>query len=189
MVNFAYEIKTAVSAIELFQFYGFEVNRRGFCKSPFSSNDKTPSLKVYGWTRGWHDFSSGKGGDVIDFVREYFGLGFVDAQKKINDDFRLGLPIGEILSREQQLEADRKIAERRRQQQEREKAYNRLLKTYNAALDRWVYLDKLMRENEPKTPSELLINGKYAYAIKNIDEALCALEVATARLNTFESHT
>lgn len=185
MTNYADEIKRAVPATELFPFYGFEVNRAGFCKSPFAANDKTPSLKVYGGTRGWHDFSSGKGGDVIDFVREYFGLTFLEAQKKISDDMRLGFPIGEKLSREQQIEADRKAAERRQQQKEREMAFQRVLTAYHAALDRWVYLDILKRENAPKSPSEPF-NGAYVYACKRIDEAGYELDKATEKLREFE---
>ncbi len=188
MTNYADEIKRAVPATELFPFYGFEVNRAGFCKSPFASNDKTPSLKVYDGTRGWHDFSSGKGGDVIDFVREYFGLTFLEAQKKIDQDFRLGLGVGEPLTRAQQIEADRKAAERRRQQQERENAYKRVLTAYHAALDRWVYLDILKRENAPKSPSEPF-NEKYVYAVKRIDEAGYELDKATDALRRLESNT
>ena len=184
MINYADEIKRAVPATEMFPFYGFEVNRAGFCKSPFASNDKTPSLKFYDGTRGWHDFSSGKGGDVIDFVREYFGLTFLEAQKKIDQDFRLCLGVGEPLTRAQQIEADRKAAERRRQQREREMAFQSVLTAYHATLDRWVYLDILKRENAPKSPSEPF-NERYVYACKNIDAAACELDTAMNKLYEF----
>lgn len=187
MTNYAYDIKHAVLATELFPFYGFELNRAGFCKSPFAT-EKTPSLKVYSGTRGWHDFSSGKGGDVIDFVREYFGLGFVDAQKKINDDFRLGLPIGEELTPAKQMEADKKIAERRRIQEERRKAQESLLNARRAALDRWITLDIMRRKNEPRSPEERL-NEEYVYALKNIDKASYDLDVATVKLHEFLKNT
>lgn len=186
MINFATEINQAVTALELFRFYGFEVNTAGFCRSPFADNDNTPSLKVYGGTRGWHDFSSGKGGDVIDFVREYFGLSFTEAQKKINADFALGLPIGERLTQEEQAEADRKSAERRRQQEQRQMHLTRLMMDYNMAYDRWVYLDTLRRKNKPTSP-ERPISDEYAYAVKNIDRAGYELDVAEIKLKAFES--
>lgn len=185
MTNYADEIKRAVPAPKLFRFYGFEINSGGFCKSPFAANDKTPSLKVYDGTRGWHDFSSGKGGDIIDFVREYFSLSFSDAQKKINDDLRLGFPIGEKLTPAQQREADRKAAQRKREQIEREMAAKRVLTAYHAALDRWVSLDIMKRENAPKSPSEPF-SEEYAYAIKHIDAAAYELDRATDRLREFE---
>lgn len=186
MINYADEIKRAVTARELFEFYGFEINRAGFCRSPFATNDKTPSLKVYGGARGWHDFSSGKGGDVIAFVREYFGLSFLDAQKKINDDFRLGFPIGEKLTTAQQREADRKAAERRKAQKEREAAYNRVLTAYHDALDKWIELDIMRRETAPKSPSEP-ISPNYLYAINHIDAAGYELDLASEALWQFKN--
>ena len=186
MINYADEIKRAVPATELFRFYGFEINSGGFCKSPFAANDKTPSLKVYDGTRGWHDFSSGKGGDIIDFVREYFNLSFSDAQKKINEDMRLGFQIGEKLTREQQIEADRKAAERRRAQHEREMAFQRVLTAYHAALDRWIGLDIVKRENAPQSPSEPF-SEEYAYAVKHIDAAAYGLDRATDALWQFKN--
>ncbi len=43
--------------------------------SPFS-NEKTPSFIVSPDKRIWHDFSSGKGGDVFSFIMEMEGVGF-----------------------------------------------------------------------------------------------------------------
>ncbi len=187
MVNYADDIKRAVPATELFPFYGFSINRGGFACCPLHG-EKTASLKVYDGIRGWHCFGCGQGGSVIDFVMRYFGLNFLDAQKKINDDFRLGLPIGEKLTRDQQLEADRKAAERKRQQREREMAYKRVLTAYHAALDRWVSLDIMKRENAPKSPSEPY-NEEYVYAVKRIAEAGYELDKATDALRAFESNT
>ena len=44
---------------------------------------------------GFHCFVCGASGDVIGFVQELFSLRFIDAVKKLNDDFGLGLPTGE----------------------------------------------------------------------------------------------
>jgi DNA primase len=43
--------------------------------SPFS-NEKTPSLMISPEKQIWHDFSSGKGGDIFSFVMEMEGLDF-----------------------------------------------------------------------------------------------------------------
>lgn len=51
-------------------------NWRGL--SPFS-NEKTPSFMVSPEKQIWHDFSSGKGGNVFSFVMEMEGLEFKDA--------------------------------------------------------------------------------------------------------------
>lgn len=41
--------------------------------SPFS-NEKTPSLMVSPEKQIWHDFSSGKGGNMFSFIMEVEGL-------------------------------------------------------------------------------------------------------------------
>src|SRR3954467_7777739 len=51
-------------------------NWRGL--SPFS-NEKTPSFTVSPEKQIWHDFSSGKGGDMFSFVMELEGLDFKQA--------------------------------------------------------------------------------------------------------------
>ncbi len=48
--------------------------------SPFTS-EKTPSFMVSPDKRIWHDFSSGKGGDVFSFIMEVEGLEFKEALK------------------------------------------------------------------------------------------------------------
>ena len=46
--------------------------------SPFT-NEKTPSLIVSPEKQIWHDFSSGRGGDMFTFIQEAEGLDFKDA--------------------------------------------------------------------------------------------------------------
>jgi len=49
--------------------------RNWFGLSPFT-NEKTPSFAIWPEKQVWHDFSSGKGGDVFSFVMEMEGLDF-----------------------------------------------------------------------------------------------------------------
>lgn len=56
--------------------------------------EKTPSLV---WTDDkniWKDFSSGKWGNVIQFVMEFLGLSFLEAIEELNTTFGLWLDIG-----------------------------------------------------------------------------------------------
>jgi DNA primase len=48
--------------------------------SPFTS-EKTPSFTVSPEKQIWHDFSSGKGGDMFSFVMEIDGLDFKGAME------------------------------------------------------------------------------------------------------------
>lgn len=167
----------------MLEHYGFEVNRAGFCRSPFADNDKTPSLKVYSGTRGWHDFSSGKGGDVIDFVREYFGISFSEAQKKINADFKLGLPIGQRVDEKSAAEAKKMALERERRQEERRRARERVTANYEEAQDQWIELDRMWRNNRPRNPDE--VNEQFLFALDNIGYARYIASVAEDILYNF----
>lgn len=53
--------------------------------SPFNK-EKTPSLKCNDQKRIWKDFSSGKGGDIFDFIKETQGCSFVEAVERLARD-------------------------------------------------------------------------------------------------------
>ena len=148
-MNYADEIRDRVPASELLPFYGMNVDRAGFCTCPFHQGDKNGSLKVYPGDRGWHCFGCGAGSSVVDFVMQYFGLSFLDAQKKINDDFRLGLSFGERLSTRERAEAAEKV----RKQQERARAWENRKKALQSAVDKtltaYVILDKWLLHHKP----------------------------------------
>lgn len=182
-MNDAEEIKSKLTAREVFERYGFPVNRRGFCLSPFAS-EKTPSCKVYDGGRGWHDFSTNKGGDVIDFVRAYFNIPFQDALAKLNDDFCLGLPIGKPLSHQAVVQAQQEAEERRRKIRERNASLDRLQRAYDQALSEFVELDTIKRECAPESPDDP-ISSAFVYAIKNIDGAAYRLSEAESNLYNF----
>lgn len=185
MINYAEEIKRAVPARELFEHYGFEINRAGFCHSPFAANDKTPSLKIYECDRGWHDFSSGKGGDIIAFVQEYFRLSFPDACAKINSDFHLDLPIGKRLSLRELREAEQATRERKRKLESERAEHTGLIETYNILLDMYTKLDRIRIQYAPDRLSGD-ISDFYAQAIKDIPIIEDALTEAEMRLYTYE---
>ena len=98
-------------------------------------------------------FVCGQSGDVIKLVQTHFNLSFADAIKKINRDFNVGLPIDGDLDantvRSLQREAERRRAEREAREREGAEAVAR----YNAALDRWVALDRALREGHPGDPA------------------------------------
>ena len=84
------EVKSQVTAYDAVTHYGIKINDKGKCCCPFH-NDKNPSMKV---DSRYHCFGCGADGDVIDFVSNYFGLSAIDAAKKINEDFHLGIAFG-----------------------------------------------------------------------------------------------
>lgn len=186
-MNYSDEIKSRLTAREVFEFYGFTVNRGGFCLSPFSG-EKTPSCKVYDGTRGWYDFSSNNGGDIIDFVSLYFGLPFPAACEKLNVDFQLGLPIGKQHSRQEWIEAQRKAAERKKAIADRQKRAENLRKAYDDAFTEWIRLDTIKRECAPESP-EMPFSTAFSYALRNIDGAAYRLSEAEANLYRFRQES
>ena len=97
-----------VTMPEMMEQYGFRLDKAGFCKCPFHS-ERSASFKAYPGQRGYYCFGCNQSGSVIDFVMKFFELSFGDAIKKINEDFSLGLPIGEKLDRRKRFSKSTKI--------------------------------------------------------------------------------
>ena len=184
-MNYADEIKTRLTASEVFQYYGFHPNRAGFVCCPLHG-EKTPSLKIYDDGRGWVCFGCHKGGDVINFVRELFGLSYKEAVAKINEDFFLGLDIGQRRSGRQRLEDARKSYERKKQFEEREKERKRLNDEYWSAFDRWKLFDDNRRKYAPKSCDEEF-HPLFVEAVQNINIAEFELELAESRLGGYHA--
>ena len=86
----AQAIRDTVTAEHVISLYGYKT-RHGFMLCPFHGDKKTPSLKVYPGTGGWHCFGCGKGGSVIDFVMEHENCDFRTAVVAIDQALRLNL--------------------------------------------------------------------------------------------------
>lgn len=122
--DLAGQLKARVPMEEAVRFYGFAPNRSGFLRCPFHA-EKTASLKIY--PDGWHCFGCGRGGSVIDFVMERYGLSFRQACLRLDTDFGLGLiSHGKMADRRAIQEARRKareIEERQAQEEADELAF------------------------------------------------------------------
>ncbi len=175
-MNFADEIKQRVSMVDLLPYYGIEMDRSNFCKCPFHQ-EKSASFKAYDGDRGYYCFGCGAHGSVIDFVMMYFGLSFKDALAKINEDFSLGLPIGEKLDRRKQLEMNRQAFMRKRSVDAERAEQERLENAYWTAFREWKRLDDNKRNFAPKAPPEPL-HPLFVEALKNISGAEYRLECA-----------
>ena len=83
-------IKEVLPITNILRFYGVEVKQKNKTLCPLH-NEKSPSFTIYPSTNTWHCFGCGAGGSAIDFVMLYFGLAPLDAAKKLDIDFSLGL--------------------------------------------------------------------------------------------------
>ena len=189
IMDYAREIKSRLTMPEMMLHYGFELDRAGFCKCPLHS-EKSGSFKAYPGDRGFSCFGCGAHGSVIDFVMLYFGLSFKDALVKINEDFSLGLPIGEKLDRRKQLEINKASFERKRKIEAEKKRREQIENAYWTAFDEWKRLDDNKRNYAPKSPTEPL-HPLFVEALKNIAGAeynLSCAEIARYEYEKRNSH-
>lgn len=89
-------IEDRLNMTSVLEAYGFYPNRAGFVCCPFHT-EKTPSMKIY--DKSVHCFGAcSQTWGIANFVAKYFNLSFIDACKKINDDFFLGIEFGKKMS-------------------------------------------------------------------------------------------
>ena len=181
----ANEIKNRIDTIEAFEYYGLQPNRKGFICCPFH-NEKTPSMKVYKGNGGYHCFGCGEHGGVIDFVMKYFNLSFKEAITKLNNDFNLGLPIGEKLDRRKQLDMNKRYFKARQEREKKKQEENRLKNAREIALDEWIRLDKQKMKYKPTSENEDL-HPLFVEAIINLPHAEYRLECAETELYLYET--
>lgn len=154
--DLAAQIKERLTMPEVARFYGFEPNRAGFLRCPFHAGDRTASLKVYPGGGGWHCFGCQKGGTVIDFVMELYGLPFRAACVRLNVDFGLGLTSDK---------PDRKaVQEARRKAEERKKHIEAEEAEEIALLEEHRYWWEIKREFAPRADGYL--HPLYEQAVK-----------------------
>lgn len=176
------EIKRLVPMTQAAPFYGLEVRGDGFCRCPFHG-EKTASMKVYDGERGWHCYGCHEGGSVIDFVMKLFGLSFVDAEKRLSDDFRLDLFTDD---QDPQARQRARIAatERKKALEERDRQHLAAWQRYSDALEAFANADKLVNETTQRPPREWL--SRHHKALQEIDRLWYELKDAEAALSDFE---
>lgn len=184
-MNYANEIKSRLTMPEMMLRYGFELNRAGFCKCPFHP-ERSASFKAYAGDRGYYCYGCHAHGSVIDFVMQYFSISFGDAIKKINEDFSLGMPIGEKLDRRKQLEMQKQAFLRKREMNARKAKQEELEKACWTAFDEWKRLDDNKRNYAPKSPTEPL-HPLFVEALKNIAGAAYNLSCAEIARYEYEN--
>ena len=173
-MNFADEIKSRLTMPQVLDYYGIERNRANRIRCVLhNGQDFNCGVKDH----YIHCFVCGQSADVIKFVQVYFGLDFQSAISKLNDDFRLGLPIGKKIDRRKQLEMNRQAFMRNRETNAKKAEQERLEKDYWKAFEEWKRLADNKRNYAPKTPEEPL-HPLFVEAIQNISGAEHRLECA-----------
>lgn len=145
------EIVARVSAAEAARRWGVSINSRGLACCPLHAED-TPSCKFYPGTGGFYCFGCGTGGDVITLAERMFGLSPLDAAKKLDADFSLGLFEGGASPSADRICAARTPEQRAEQRAEQELERLRQITpdadpaAYGAAQGRIEYLEYYLEE-------------------------------------------
>ena len=187
IMNYADEIKSRLKMQQVLDYYGIERNRANRIRCVLhNGQDFNCGVKDH----YIHCFVCGQSADVIKFVQVYFDLDFQSAIIKLNDDFRLGLPIGKKIDRRTQLEMNKAAFERKRKAEQQKKERQQIEDDYWAAFDEWKRLDDNKRNYAPKTPTEPL-HPLFVEALKNIAGAeynLSCAEIARYEYEKRNSH-
>ena len=114
------DVKSQLNIRQVIEHYGIQVDRHGKFKCVFH-NDHNPSASIK--NDYFNCFVCGAGGDLITFTAKLHGLSNIDACKKLDQDFHLGLS-QQPLSHIDMLKADREKVKRqselKRQREEEE---------------------------------------------------------------------
>lgn len=170
------EIKGRLKMPEILRFYGFEIDRNRIACPFHNGSDKNCGVK----DDYIHCFVCGESADQIGFVQKYFDLSFMQAIEKLNDDFCLGLPVGEKISDRKRLAMAKAGFERRKKQEAEQAEQDRLDSEYWELYGVWVRLDRQKRQYRPQSPNEEL-HPLFTEALHNIDRILYELECADER--------
>ncbi len=144
--------------------------KKGFICCPFHG-ERTGSLKLY--EDSFYCFGCHAHGDAVDFVGRLLGLTAMEAVQRINEDFSLGLPVGEG----QQLDMRRRLeimrAQRAREVEKERREQRR--RAYSDAQDEWAKWAVQMRDNAPTDPNAPY-PAAWVEAARNIDYARYVLD-------------
>lgn len=152
MTDYTEIIKRLVPMQDVAERYTGEPIRFNRMRCPIH-HGKDRNLRIY--PNSYYCWVCHAHGDVIQFVMTVLGLSFQDAMQRLNDDFGLGLPIGQEqteLDRKRMAELNRKIEEHRRLEDARlsdAEARERITACWVGLLHQ---VEIICEQRRPKTP-------------------------------------
>lgn len=183
-MNLSSEIKKRVSGTDACRQYGIILNSRGFARCPFH-NERTGSFRIYK-DGSFHCFGCGAhGGSVIDLVMKLFDESVVDACKRLNADFRLGLIQEGNLSTTERIARNKAVWERKKQAERAEKEYRELIDEFNGAIYHLRAVEMLFDAAEPTDKDEEWSEA-FTVAAKERERARARADDALEALQEYE---
>ena len=165
------EVKERVDIVEAAKLYGLAPDRAGKCLCPFH-NERTPSFSLSRVKKIWHCFGCGAGGDVISLVARLLNLRPIEAARRLNEDFSLGI---EELAHRKYTPAERKKFARERDEKERRR---RIQAVFDGAIEQarqlWGEYTRTLRVWQEKfspTAPEEEPDPRFVFAVQNLSRA------------------
>lgn len=160
-------IRERLELREVVEHYGIEIKRNNTCLCPFH-DDHHPSAHVY--PKAFHCFTCNLHYDVLGFVMALFGLSALDAAKKLNDDFHLGIEFGKQKNQPKQTyNESAEILEIRRKKRERFIRWEQ--EAYQTIHDYWWLVkewhDTLKPPKMDYAPENYQLDERFVYALQH----------------------
>ena len=180
----AQKVKDSVSAVEVGEALGLDVDRHGRCACPFH-NGKDRNMKLYPGDRGFSCFVCHESGDVIRLAMQCMSLSFVDALKWFEGTFRIGLDLDGRMDDESRRRAENALLRRKKAALEKEQKERMRFDMMLLAEDMVRKLEQMRDDNQPKTVGEAW-NESFRTAVELLPKArelaeecaiMCAKEV------------
>jgi DNA primase len=160
------EIKRRLSCHDLLTMNGIEVNRKTKCRCAFHDDTK-PSMQVY--EDGYHCFSCGAHGDVIDLAAQLYG---VDNREAI----RITAELAGIAAVSDTKDYADRAREARMKATQRNTTIEALKHSYDKLLAEFVRLERNKTEYAPRSPNETDLHPLFREALTRLDYVGYALQ-------------
>lgn len=166
-MNCLEEIRNRLNIRTVAEHYGIEIKRNNTCLCPFH-DDHHPSAHIY--PNAFHCFTCNVHYDILGFVMELFGLSAIDAAKKLNDDFNLGISFDyEKEYHKPKYSEDAEIREIKRKKRERFEKWEH--EAYQAIHDYWWLVKEWYETLKPPkmefVPEIYQFDERFIYALKH----------------------
>ena len=180
---YAEKIKERVTMPDVIARYGFKVGQGG-------RRIACPFHQGKDYNLGYKDdffkcFVCGASGDVITFMQKYHGLSFSAVLARADEDFCLGLGVGEYLCERERLHQAQKVFEAGHKRQVEKVHRERLDRVYHDAYDEFARLDRQRIDYRPKNEGEEL-HPLFVEALQKIELAQYELVCAEEEIYLYE---
>lgn len=159
-------IKSRLSCSDMLAMHGYTISRQNKCRCAFHDDTK-PSMQVY--DDGYHCFSCGAHGDVIDLAAQIYG---VDSREAI----RIAAELAGIAAVSDIKDYADRARKSRMKATQRNTTIEALKRSYDKLLAEFVRLERNKTEYAPRSPNDTDLHPLFREALTRLDYVGYALQ-------------